>query len=397
MDSNLRCTIDNLQQLASQLKPGNKTQRLELLQSARALVKQLEEPHEPLMRMLYNNVAHSMATKVLSDLGVFQLLAKGAGVSSAEHLARETNADPRLVERLLKQVATEQFVEETGPDTYRANDITRCCATPAAKGAIDDMYHVMKISGVMPEFLRETEYANPIDKNRTAFKYAYKTDQHYFEYINTPGREVKLEAFRNHMDFKTVGQRWFEVPALMGAVFGDAKSGKDDVLLIDIGGAGGQDLLAFHDAQPSLPGRLILQDLPSSIDALEPATFSQQGVEIMGHNFFEPQPVLGAKAYYLKMCLHDWPDSQCSEILVQLKLAMTPGYSRIILDEIIVPDVKAGWFETSVDLLMMEVHSAQERREREWKALVDGVEGLKIKAIWQLEGSVNKIIEIEAV
>jgi hypothetical protein len=59
---------------------------------------------------------------------------------SAEHLARETNADLKLVERLLKQVATEQFVEETGPDTYLANDITWCCATPAAKGATDDIY-----------------------------------------------------------------------------------------------------------------------------------------------------------------------------------------------------------------------------------------------------------------
>jgi hypothetical protein len=36
------------------------------------------------------------------------------------------------------------------------------------------------------------------------------------------------------------------------------------------------------------------------------------------------------------------------------------------LNEIVIPDEKAGWFETSVDMLMMQVHSAQERREREW-------------------------------
>lgn len=199
------------------------------------------------------------------------------------------------------------------------------------------------------------------------------------------------------MAFKTVGTPWFDVPAIMNAVFGDAKSGKEDVLLVDVGGAGGEDLLAFHKAQPSLPGRLMLQDLPTSIDSLDAATFAQQGVEIMGHDFFTPQPVRGAKAYYLKVVLHDWPDAQCSEILTQLRSAMTTGYSRILLDEIIVPDEKAPWVVTSLDLLMMEVHSAQERREKQWRALVDGVEGLRIKKIWPLEMSLKKIIEIEAV
>jgi hypothetical protein len=46
---------------------------------------------------------------------------------------------------------------------------------------------------------------------------------------------------------------------------------------------------------------------------------------------------------------------------------------------------------------MMEVHSAQERREKEWKLLVNGVPGLRVKQIWDLEGAVNKVIEIEAI
>ena len=124
---------------------------------------------------------------------------------------------------------------------------------------------------------------------------------------------------------------------------------------------------------------------------------AQQGIEPMAHDFFTPQPVHGAKAYYLKMCLHDWPNPQCIQILSQLKPALKPGYSRILLDDIVIPEEKAGWFETSLDLLMMQVHSAQERREREWMGLVDGVGGLRVRRIWDLEGAVDKIIEIEAV
>jgi len=397
MAPDLSHITSEIQQKASELQPGNEKQRLSLLQSARALVNKLEKPHERIMRMCYHEDAIFMATKVLADLGVFKILAKITEPITAVKLAQDTGADRALVERLLKHIATEFFVHESGPDTYTANDITRCIASSGAQGAIEDTFQIVHVVDAFPDFLRETNYANPTDKDKSGWKYAYKTDQHFFEYINSPGQERKLEAFRNHMQFKTVGLKWHEVPEIMEAVFGDAKVGKDDVLLIDVGGSGGHDLIGFHKAHPSMPGRLILQDLPTSIQSLDSAALAQQGIEPMGHDFFTPQPVHGAKAYYLKMCLHDWPNPQCIQILSQLKPALKPGYSRILLDDIVIPEEKAGWFETSLDLLMMQVHSAQERREREWMDLVDGVGGLRVRRIWDLEGAVDKVIEIEAV
>ena len=97
------------------------------------------------------------------------------------------------------------------------------------------------------------------------------------------------------------------------------------------------------------------------------------------------------------MILHDWPTTQCVEILSQLKSGLKPGHSRIVLNEIVIPKQNAGWFETSVDVLMMHVHSAQERREREWRELVGKVDGLKVTKIWDVEGAVEKVIEIDAV
>lgn len=397
MTSNLAHIASKIQQQASELQPSNEEQRLSLLQSARALVNELEKPHERIMRMCYHESAIFMATKVLVDLGVFKILATTSTPITASKLAQDTGANRALVERLLKHVAVEFFVDEAGPDTYIANDITRCIASSGGQGTIEDTFQIVRVANAVPDFLRETNYANPTDKDKTAWKYAYKTDQHYFEYVNSPGRERNLEAFCNHMEFKTVGLKWYEVPEIMEAALGDAKVGKDDVLLIDVGGNGGHDLIGFHTAHPSMPGRLILQDLPAIIQSLDSAALAQQGIEVMGHDFFTSQPIHGAKAYYLKMCLHDWPNPQCIQILSQLKHVLKPGYSRILLNEIVVPDEKAGWFETSVDLLMMQVHSAQERREREWVALVDAVGGLRVKHIWDLDGAVEKVIEIEAV
>lgn len=397
MASNLSHIASKIQQEVSELQPGNEGQRLSLLQSARALVNELEKPHERIMRMCYHEGAIFMATKVLIDLGIFKILTKTAEPITASKLAQDTGADCALVERLLKHIAIEFFVDEAGPDTYVANDTTRCIASPGAQGTIEDTFQIVRVVSALPDFLRETNYVNPTDKDKSAWKYAYKTEQHFFEYVNSPGRERKLEAFCNHMEFKTVGLKWYEVPGIVEAAFGDAKVGKHDVLVVDVGGNGGHDLIGFHRAHPSMPGRLILQDLPAIIQSLDSAALAEQGIEVMGHDFFTPQPIHGAKAYYLKMCLHDWPNSECTQIPSQLKHALKPGYSRILLNEIVVPDEKAGWFETSVDILMMQVHSAQERREREWIGLVDAVGGLRVKHIWDVDGAVEKVIEIEAV
>ncbi|OBT62206.1 hypothetical protein VE03_08054 [Pseudogymnoascus sp. 23342-1-I1] len=397
MASNISHISNKIQQEVSELQPGNERQRLNLLQSARALVNSLEKPHERIMRMCYHESATFMATKVLTDLGIFKILSQTAEPIPASKLAQDTGADCALVERLLKHVAIEFFVDEVGADTYIANDTTRCIALPKAQGTIEDSFQIVRIASAFPDFLRETNYVNPTDKDKSAWKYAYKTDQHYFEYVNSPGRERNLEAFCKHMEFKTVGLKWYEVPGIMEAALGDAEVGRQDVLLIDVGGNGGHDLLGFHKAHPSIPGRLILQDLPTILQSVDSAALAQQDIEVLGHDFFTPQPIHGAKAYYLKMCLHDWPDLQCIQILSQLKPALKPGYSRILLNEIVVPDEKAGWFETSVDLLMMQVHSAQERREREWVALVDAVGGLRIRHIWDVDGAVEKVIEIEAI
>lgn len=225
-----------------------------------------------------------------------------------------------------------------------------------------------------------------------------ETSDHYFEYISRPGREQEAEAFHNHMRFKTLGLKWHEMPNIMNAVFGDYKASGDDVLLVDVGGSSGHDLVSFRTGHPNVAGRLVLQDLPEAITAAKASgELEKQGIEAVEHDFFTPEDVRGARVYYLKMVLHDWPDEQCKQILANLKPALKQGHSRIVLNEIIIPEVGAGWFETGVDMIMMSCHSAQERREKHWVSLIESVEGLRVSNIWNVGGAVEKIIEIVSV
>ena len=68
-----------------------------------------------------------------------------------------------------------------------------------------------------------------------------------------------------------------------------ARSDKDAVLLVDVGGSHGHDLEQFHAKHPHIPGRLVLQDTPEVVDQVKASNV----FETTAHDFFTPQPVKG--------------------------------------------------------------------------------------------------------
>ena len=105
------------------------------------------------------------------------------------------------------------------------------------------------------------------------------------------------------MRFKTLRLKWHEMPNIMDGVFGDYRTSKTDVLLVD-----GHDLVSFRSRHPDMTGRLILQDLPGAIEAARAAgEVKEMNIEALEHDFLTPEAICGARVYYMKMVLHDWP------------------------------------------------------------------------------------------
>lgn len=80
---------------------------------------------------------------------------------------------------------------------------------------------------------------------------------------------------------------WFDV---QGTLLDGFRSGPEEVLLIDIGAGEGHYIHAFNEKFPDVAGRRILQDLPPVVAGVKniPAK-----TELMGYDFFTPQPVKG--------------------------------------------------------------------------------------------------------
>jgi hypothetical protein len=145
------------------------------------------------------------------------------------------------------------------------------------------------------------------------------------------------EAFNRVMAITRLGrgEEWFDFFPTESRF---SSTAPDSPLLVDIGGGLGHDIAAFHKRFPDLPGRLILQDLEpviSNIADLDPK------IERQVHNFFNPQPVKGARAYYMRQILHDHPDGLAIEILERIREVMTKD-SVLLVNENFLPEKGAS-------------------------------------------------------
>ena len=142
----------------------------------------------------------------------------------------------------------------------------------------------------MPAFLARNGYKNPQDAADCPFQCAHDTTKVCFQYLAE--RPELQERFNSYMGGRRQGERsWFDPHYFpVEKKLQDAELEDGTPLLIDVGGGLGHDAEGFRKSYPNLPGRLIVQDLPGSIEQAAPVG---RGIEMMSHDFFSPQPIQG--------------------------------------------------------------------------------------------------------
>lgn len=92
--------------------------------------------------------------------------------------------------------------------------------------------------------------------------------------------------------------------------------------------------------------------------------------------------------------LHDWPDDTCLKILANVTAAMRPGYSKLLINENVIPDTDAQWEATALDIMMLTLLSSRERTRENWEDLLTRA-GLRIAKIWTARNGAESLIECE--
>lgn len=71
------------------------------------------------------------------DLGLFKRLSDSPEPISVKMLAAPSGADPLLLRRLLRYLASRRFITETSLDHYTANHASRAFSDPRVEGAMN--------------------------------------------------------------------------------------------------------------------------------------------------------------------------------------------------------------------------------------------------------------------
>ena len=92
--------------------------------------------------------------------------------------------------------------------------------------------------------------------------------------------------------------------------------------------------------------------------------------------------------------MQDWSDEECRHILRQLIPAMEKGYSKILLNEFVLPNKGAHWTLTSLDWELMSCLSARQRTEADHRGVIEPA-GLKITDMFKHPQSGDSLLELE--
>ncbi|KAJ5163950.1 uncharacterized protein N7500_005780 [Penicillium coprophilum] len=363
--------------------------RVAALKAAQKLVNALQKPQDSVYHLAYSPT-HAMCVRIAIDMDIFTTLTERNGPVSLEELAAVKNASPILVERVLRILVGIDYVGECDTRVYTATTMTRQLTDRLSISVIKFIFDIgMPTLAKIPEFLRSHEYQNPEGATTGPFQFAEKIDESIWTWFQK--NPEKLDLCNTFMEGDRGARpswlEWFPVEErlLSGA------NPEAETLMVDVAGGRGHDLVAFLERHPDAKGRLVLEDLPH---VLEESTIDTERIEKLPFDLFKPQPIHGARIYYLKFILHDWSDEENQAILTQLAGAMKQGYSKLIIEEFVLADRDGAMLPAMWDWEMMIFCNSMERSQSHWTRLLESA-GFQVIKFWAPPGDGQGIIEAE--
>ncbi|MCJ1355674.1 MAG: hypothetical protein MMC33_005666 [Icmadophila ericetorum] len=351
---------------------NNDKLRIKLRDAARNFSIAMETEGDTIHRITSLPLQPAMA-KIGIDLNLFEILAASESPMSSATLAKQTGVDPILMKRMLRYYASFRMMLEEDEDKFTPSNVTKALVPDGSKAGVH--YFFDSVQGTfteLPKYLKDSNYKNPSDATHTAWQLTHKTDLHPFVWLQ--------QNPKNFVDCITwmTAQRaglpiWLDVYPFEELTKGVTP---ETPLFIDVGGGVGHQCLALKERFPDVQGRVVLQDRPEVIEHSLPI----EGVEKEPYDFWTPEPIKGARAYYMRNIMHDWPDEKCLLILGNLKSAMTDE-SVILIDEMILPEKGTHWRAAQLDITMMSCLAALERSKNQWHTLIEAA-GLKIAKVY---------------
>jgi hypothetical protein len=276
------------------------------------------------------------ALALVADLRVADGVADGP--RAVEELARENGADPDVLHRLLRALASDGIFVEESPGVFGNNETSALLVGDGRR----DFAHLFGGSWLeaIAELRADGEASFPRRHGDEFWSWlaAHPAERAAFDRAMLQGHEGRLERLES-VDWR------------------------GDETVVDVAGGTGALLLALLERHPKMRG--VVFDLPETVR--DESAFGDRCTFVEG-SFFESVPA-GADSYVLATILHDWDDERAVAILRTLRAAARDDSRLVLLESVIEPGNEpsgAKW----LDLLMLVIAAGRERDEAQWRELL---------------------------
>jgi 6-hydroxytryprostatin B O-methyltransferase len=324
----------------------------------------------------------------MDQFKIYDLVPRNGSISF-EELAGKLKVHPEIIKRVFHLAfGINLFKEEPkGHVAHTSLSVT----LPMLSGWLKFTYRSDICNAMLswPEAM--LQYGEPTAPGSIPFNLGNGHDKPFFDVMQEEdGMTMFADAMKSSEAGRDVGH------FLHG--FDWASFGKGPV--VDLGGGNGHITIPIAEKYPQL--KFIIQDLEANRQhaaELIPAELKDR-ITFQVQDFFQPQVVkTGAKAFFLRHIIHDWPDEDACRILKQLVPEVEKGAKILVSDR--APGFTGSrptHFHSMVqwlDLLMWTLLGAKERSVEQWKKLLEKTdERLKILSFNIPPGTEFAMIEI---
>ena len=293
----------------------------------------------------------AIALRTVIDVGVIEAFA--GGPRSSREVADEVGVDAPTLDRTLRLLAGRGVFVEDGEGRFHLSEV----------GELFLLDHVDSLVGLATwkdwEVHAWAEFEHTLRTGESGFVRHFGTT--YWDWL--AAHPEASGRFDRSMERRTGSLLRFARSFLRRL--------PDEGRIVDVGGGNGALIAMMLGAVPGLTG--VLFDRPqvvSSAGAVLRRAGVEGRVEVVGGDFLESVPA-GGDVYVLASVLHDWDDPDATRILRNVREAMGPGATLVVLDAIVRGPNEWDTFK-GVDLHMLVLFGARERDEAQWRELFEG-------------------------
>lgn len=243
-----------------------------------------------------------MCVRLADELKIFDLLCEHSPRTVAE-IAKLTGAEEGLVRRILRTLAGMGFVAQLSRDEYAATAVSKQMTIRNVRAGVR-FFHEESLPSVRhaPEYFKQNGWKLPKTMTDGPYQFAEGTTDDPFTHMSKkPGAMENFNIFMQGLfgTPKRLGwtDGWFPIQERILDGF-DPKQG--EYCFVDVGGGKGHECELLLRKFPEMKGKLVTQDLPFVIKDIQSL---DDRVDRMEHDFTKPQPIKGARAYFLQVSL----------------------------------------------------------------------------------------------